>query len=428
MFAVNDTAETSDKIATFPSTNRYLLYGAPWDGCSTPQLKPLVDKAADVGFNAIRIVVPWSRHQTKPGEYDFSALDSALDYIVKAKRLKAVVLIWLLRPPEPIQSGKDTVLTDRDLQRDSSGQISAMISFNSDRAVGCAADFVERVVAHCHKRYADDILGYVTPFSLFAETEYWCQGEWGYEEISLLAYRAWLARRYGTIDRLNKSWKSTFASFDQIRPSRKGHEPGLSWYQFRHAALKRAIHRVASAVRKGHPEAKHALQFGSTFDRYINTRCTASFPDLCTQSHIVWADDAPDYNHCFSMDFMRSSLPGKWICNEIDAPSKGSDKDYYRLAKESFEHGANMVSVANWPDIEVMERRAGLFRSIARSFLAAPVAEKEPVATLKIRASESMRGTEAFQKRYDELSSNGSNWVRVLLEDDLSVRDARPGE
>ena len=82
----SSAAENSDKTATSRTTNRYLLYGARWDGCSAPQFKPLVDKAADVGFNSIRIVVRWHQHQTKPGEYDFDALDRALDYVVKAKR------------------------------------------------------------------------------------------------------------------------------------------------------------------------------------------------------------------------------------------------------------------------------------------------------------------------------------------------------
>ncbi|MEI6211363.1 MAG: beta-galactosidase [bacterium] len=172
-------------------------------GCPDPQFNPLVDQAADVGFNAIRIVVPWHQHETKPGEYDFAALDRALDYVVKTKRLKAVVLIWLRRPPEPIQKGNDTVLFEKDLQRDPAGQISSMFSFNSDQAVERAAAFVKRVVAHCHERYADDILGYVTPFSQFAEAEYWCEGEWGHEAHSLQTYRAWLVRKYGTIDKLN---------------------------------------------------------------------------------------------------------------------------------------------------------------------------------------------------------------------------------
>ena len=423
VFALNSCAtEHSNKTVTSRATQRYLLYGAPWDGCAAPQFKPLVNKAADVGFNAIRIVVNWRQHQNRAGECDFAALDEALDYVVKTKRLKAVVMIWLTRPPEPIQKGNDTVLLEKDLQRNSAGQISSMFSFNSDHAAERAADFVERVVAHCHARYPDEILCYITPFSQFAETEYWCKGEWGYEELSRQAYRAWLAARYGTIGELNRAWKSTYASFDQIQPSRKGDAPGLDWYRFRHAALKRAIHQVAAAVQKGHPEARHALQFGSTFDGLVDTRCTACFPDLCTRSHVVWVDDAAHYNHCFSMDYMRSSLPGKWICNEIDAPSRGSDEEYYRQAKESFEHGASMISVANWPDLAELEKRAGVFRSIARDFLAAPVPEKKPVATITIKASEARRGTGVFQRRYNELSSNGTNWVRVLLDDDVSVQ------
>ena len=421
VFAMNNSeVGNPDTIAASPATHRYLLYGAPWGGCPDPQFKSLVDKAADVGFNAIRIVVRWHQHETKPDEYDFDALDRALDYVVKTKRLKTVVLIWLIRPAEPIRGGQDLVLVDQDLQQDASGQFSSMISFSSARAVERAAAFVKHVVAHCHERYADDILGYVTPFSQFAETEYWCQGEWGHEALSIQAYRAWLFRKYRTIDKLNACWESTYAAFEQIQPSQKGQEPGLSWYQFRHDALKRVIRRMASAVREGHPKARHALQFGSVFDPYIRNRTTVCFPDLCTDSHIVWVDDAPTYDHCFSMDYLRSSLPGKWICNEIDNPAQGSDEVYYRLAKESFEHGASMVSVANWPDLDALEKRAELFRRIARDFLAESVPEKTPVATLKIRAREVMDGAEAFRRQYNALSTNGRDWVRVLLEDDLS--------
>ena len=51
----------------------------------------------------------------------------------------------------------------------------------------------------------------------------------------------------------------------------------------------------------------------------------------------------------------------------------------------------------------------------------------KPVATITIRASEARRGTEAFQRRYDALSSKGKNWVRILLDDDVSVQGGNAG-
>ena len=46
-------------------------------------------------------------------------------------------------------------------------------------------------------------------------------GTYDYGETSVKAYRAWLAKRYGTLAQLNAAWRTGYASFDEIVPAKR---------------------------------------------------------------------------------------------------------------------------------------------------------------------------------------------------------------
>jgi hypothetical protein len=59
--------------------------------------------------------------------------------------------------------------------------------------------------------------------------ELWHPEEQGFDEQSLIQFGSWLARKYGTIGNLNKEWKRSYKSFDEIGPP----EPyKKEWFDF----------------------------------------------------------------------------------------------------------------------------------------------------------------------------------------------------
>ena len=93
---------------------RYFVYRI-WNftPMSQAQFEAIVDAAAETGFNAIKVHIPWSRvESTKAGEYDFSAFDPMIEYVVKTKGLKVAISIDLTRRADDKVIGLDQMMYD----------------------------------------------------------------------------------------------------------------------------------------------------------------------------------------------------------------------------------------------------------------------------------------------------------------------------
>ena len=133
-------------------------------------------------------------------------------------------------------------------------------------------------------------------------------------------------------------------------------------------------------------------------------------------------DDAPHYNHSYSMDLLRSNSSNKWIGNEIDGPTGSSspDVDYLLQATQSFNHGATFVSVSNWNQADLASHRP-LWSKIS-SLLSQPVTTGPAVSSAMTESAYNIVkawGTTSYQAKYQTLSNNGADWVFVVRQDDL---------
>lgn len=197
-------------------------------------------------------------------------------------------------------------------------------------------------------------------------------------------------------------------------------------YLFRQDGLGSAIARMATTIRAalsssaGTVNALTAVQWGSVYDSVVRIRGTINFSHLAKAGNIdiVWVDDAPSYPHTFAMDYLRSNLPtNTWLANEIDNPRIADDETYYNMAKDSYDHGCAIISVANWDLDSLVNRTSTLFQRIAADFLSQPVASKAVSATLQVSSIDIFnqgKVPDPLIEQHNTLSSGG-NWVQVQL-------------
>ena len=212
----------------------------------------IVDTAAADGFNAIKVHIPWYRAEKTAGVYDYGVFDEMIDYVVKEKGLKVAISLDMTR-----RKG-DTLIPETEIMRDPAGNLCIggsetgdrmQISFNSELAVEKCVAFYKDAVKHYDERYGDMVLFYLPAFSQYAETEYWCAGEYDYSDNAKAAFRGFLKDTYGTVDVLNAALETNYASFDEVQPPSAGSSDGFGqlWYSFRHKSLKTVIDRLAMA-------------------------------------------------------------------------------------------------------------------------------------------------------------------------------------
>ena len=395
------------------------------------EFKSIVDTAANTGFNAIKVHMPWHLIQDENGNIDYSAFDEMLDYVINVKGLPVAVSIDFAR-----RYG-DKMLSDDEIQRDNKGNLCvgdvnykrAALSFASDTATEKAVTFYKDAVSHFDGKYGKNILFYLPAFTQYCETEYWCAGQYDYSDAAVSKFRSELSEKYGSIDKLNEATKKKYASFDEVEAPSCGSSDALGtlWYNFRHEMLKSFIDRLAAAQKEVAPESKITIQLGSVFDEATYLRCTYRFADLCENADIVWFDDAPLYDHNFSMDYVRSSLPEHvLIAQEIDGPRQynASEEAYLNQGLISYQRGAAFLSVANWEIDDYYFRYEDVFKKIIETWLCDDPPEvieiKDDTPTQKIKLSEMFKkkSPSSFITKYNKALTDGGA-VKITVVDDL---------
>lgn len=404
---------------------------------SLSTFKYIVDSAAADGFNAIKVHIPWYRAEKTAGVYDYGVFDEMIDYVVKEKGMKVAISLDMTR-----RKG-DSVIPETEIMRDPAGNLCIggsetgdrmQISFNSEVAVEKCVAFYKDAVKHYGERYGDMVLFYLPAFSQYAETEYWCAGEYDYSDNAKAAFRAFLQDTYGTVDALNAALGTGYASFDGVEPPAAGASDGFGqlWYSFRHKSLKTVIDRLALAQEEVTEGTKFAIQLGCVYDTASALRGTFGITELCENVDVFWMDDGPLMNHHFSMDYVRSCLPDTVeLAQEIDGPYQNgaTPENYLAQGLTCFERGCTYVSAANWGINEQYEAYRHVWQEIAATWLGenppAVVQPKENTPTVEVPLSELLRrrSPERYIALYRRAASNGE-FVYLKVVDDLT--NAKP--
>lgn len=431
-------AEAVMPVKPLAITERYFIFRI-WNFTERPlsTFKYIVDSAAADGFNAIKVHIPWYRAEQTAGVYDYGIFDEMIDYVVKEKGMKVAISLDMTR-----RKG-DSVIPETEIMRDPAGNLCIggsetgdrmQISFNSETAVDKCVAFYRDAVKHCNERYGDMVLFYLPAFSQYAETEYWCAGEYDYSDKAKTAFRAFLRDTYGTVDALNAALGTDYASFDEVEPpsAGSGDNFGKLWYSFRHKSLKAVIDRLAMAQEEVTDHTKFAIQLGCVYDTASALRGTFGITELCENVDVFWMDDGPLMNHHFSMDYMRSCLPDTVeLAQEIDGPYQNgaTPENYLAQGLTCFERGCTYVSAANWGIDQHYETYRPVWQEISSTWLGenppAVVQPNENTPTVEVSLSDLLRrrSPERCIALYRRAAANGE-FVYLKVVDDLT--NAKP--
>ena len=417
--------------------NRYFIYRI-WNFTPMTQkeFESIVDSAAETGFNAIKVHIPWSRVETsEAGKYDFSPFDPMVEYVVKAKGLKIAISLDLTRRAD------DKIIPLDQMQYDQGGNLCqggsgdgmrTMISFCSESAVNSAVAFYTAAVKHYEEKYSEDVLFYLPAFSQYAESEYWCAGEYDYSSLAKQQFRAFLQQKYSDINELNRVLGTNYSSFDKIEPpaTTASDNLGQLWYQFRHQKLKAIIDALAMSQKKIAPNSKYALQFGSIYDAASPLRCTLGAGDLAEYADVVWIDDGPNTEHEFSMDYSNATFPAHiQLAQEIDGPIQvgATPEKYLDQGMDSFSRGCTYLSIANWHINQTYRDYEWVWKQLIDTWFGDDVPEvvdttaTEPAMEISLTDLLRRRNPSVFINRYYAMAKNGE-FVSITLKDDLSAK------
>ncbi|MHB1150692.1 MAG: beta-galactosidase [Eubacteriales bacterium] len=435
---MNSISETVHQNSPNIENQRWLIFGV-WNFnlTSMEELKTISEAALANGFNAIRIHIPWFHVETQPGVYNFDFFDKQLDYLVTEKNIKVVITVDFTR-----KTGTDKVISPDEFQYDNKGILcsggaffdKSMISFASSSAVEKANDFYHALCENIISKFKDNILLISPVFSQYAESEYWCAGNYDYSDPAKNGFIAFLKTKYPDITAFNTIAMTSYSSFEEIvPPDNFAGNIGLLWYQYRHGALKAFIDSLCDTQKAVDDEVKIGLQFGSVFDDASAQRSTLAFDDLMEKADVMWVDDGPKYDHNWSMDYIGSTLKpqGKQTANEIDGyyhvqNGNCTMEDYLNQGIQNFTHGADYLTVANWSVDQNFYDNAHVFQTISEytkpeaQILTVP--PENPILEISLYDMFVKRSGAKYTKQYNQLTENGKSSCNIIITDDLTQK------
>ena len=229
--------------------SRFVYGAAYWRPPNPPRDKHrfhLEQIKNDLGFDLIRLHLPWNWHHRRPDQFAFDevheilGLCDELDLGVMLQLNLETAPYWLEdEHPEARYVNANGHAIELGAQEATPSGGHPGLCFHH-RAVGQAADRYMREFVRQFKPHPS-----VAFYDCWNEPHLepaWCNNMWGnlgdrlycYCSASREAFRTWLAHRYGDIQTLNDAWPRAYTSFDQINPPiLQGHYPDwIDWFRF----------------------------------------------------------------------------------------------------------------------------------------------------------------------------------------------------
>ncbi len=235
---------------------------------------PILDSVRQMGFQVIETYIPWDVHETGPEQFDFGAVDSHKDVGHFLDLCHVRGLRVLVRPGPHINAElRDfgfprRVLADAEVQaRTAQGTLAVyhfpfkpfpVPSYASDKLYTSFSRFMDALAPVLRERIyprgavvgiqADNELSYFFRISAY---------DLDYAPCAVEQYGRFLADRYGTVDNLNRAYRTNFTSFSEVAPPREFHGKTpeqlpyyLDWTHYKEHQLIEALRRLAEMFRE----------------------------------------------------------------------------------------------------------------------------------------------------------------------------------
>ena len=237
---------------------------------------PILERVKGMGFGIIETYMPWSVHETAPGEFDFGTSDPHKDLPSFLAACHAAGVKVLARPGPHINAEMTYFGYPERL-------------FADDDLLARCADGTHPVLpapprmfplpCYHHPRFQAEVRTYFEALAralggadalypsgpiIAIQADNECSKfmrtnpfDWDYSDYAVRLYRAWLQARYGDVAGLNEAYRSNFDSFALIDPPRRmsAASPGelmrmMDWSEFGEHYINESVRSMASMLRE----------------------------------------------------------------------------------------------------------------------------------------------------------------------------------
>ncbi|WP_247235810.1 PA14 domain-containing protein [Telluribacter sp. SYSU D00476] len=299
-----------------------------------------------------------------------------------------------------------------------------MFSYSKQSTIDRAKGFVGEVLGRYRSLINENRLLFVSVTTgTSQELEYNYSYDLDYSDDMVNQYREWHKNKYCTDP--------------MVAPRDFNSEQGKRWYTFRHKKLKEFIDQMAGHIKSFDSRIKVVLDFGSSFDGMSRRRGTMAFKDLTEKVDGLKVNDDYTYDHRFSMDILRGSLPGKWIMNEV----LPYDDRFYLIPEfinSSYAHGAKVFCVVTGDPFKLYAM-ASVYTQVRDQWIAGSKGTMSPLPTtgsvnynfsdifnanFSYNRFTTATGRNIYQEWLDQYNKNPSNAKAVNVSlDDSGIND-----
>ncbi|MDR0534475.1 MAG: beta-galactosidase [Verrucomicrobiales bacterium] len=290
-------------------------YGADYNPEQWPEEVWLEDVKLmrEAGVNAVSLAIfSWAKLEPRPGEYDFGWLDRIMD-LLHTNGVSVLLATATASPPPWFAK-----LHPESLPVSETG---VRMEIGSRQHYSPSSLAYKQAAASLAGKLAERYAKHPAVIMWHINNEYACHIRASYDEESATAFRVWLQRRYGSLEKLNDTWGTAFwsqqyADWEEIQPPRQAPTyPNpcqcLDFKRFNSDALLELCRAEIDAVKKHNPALPVTTNFMGisapgldqfAWARNLDVTSWDSYPDP--------AKDEVAYN-ASSHDLTRSTGGGK---------------------------------------------------------------------------------------------------------------------